>query len=70
MLLTYRTADEKFVVLDEDGTLGLASPTPNGLKVHSRVELLSGTAWTVPTLVGSTLYVRNRTSVMALQLGQ
>ncbi|MFN2511079.1 MAG: PQQ-binding-like beta-propeller repeat protein [Pyrinomonadaceae bacterium] len=63
-------ADEKFVVLDEDGTLGLASPTPNGLKVHSRVELLSGTSWTVPTLVGSTLYVRNRTSVMALHLGQ
>ncbi len=63
-------ADEKFIVLDEDGTLGLATPSPIGLNVHSRVELLGGTAWTVPTLVGSTLYVRDRTTVMALQLGQ
>ncbi len=63
-------ADDKFIVLDEDGTLGLASPAPTGLKVHSRVELLGGTAWTVPTLVGSTLYVRDRRSAMALQLGQ
>jgi outer membrane protein assembly factor BamB len=63
-------ADGKFIVLDEDGALGLASPAPDGLKVHSRVELFSGTSWTVPTLVGSTLYVRDRTSIMALQLGQ
>ncbi|MBA3513530.1 MAG: hypothetical protein H0T77_04040 [Pyrinomonadaceae bacterium] len=63
-------ADNKFIVLDEDGTLGLASPAATGLNVHSRVELLGGTAWTVPTLVGSTLYVRDRRSAMALQLGQ
>ncbi|MGI9106490.1 MAG: PQQ-binding-like beta-propeller repeat protein [Pyrinomonadaceae bacterium] len=63
-------ADDKFIILDEDGTLGLASPSVAGLTVHSRVELLGGTAWTVPALVGSTLYVRDRTSIMALQLGQ
>ena len=63
-------ADDKFIVLDEDGTLGLPSPAPTGLNVHSRVELLGGTAWTFPTLVGSTLYVRDRRSAMALQLGQ
>ncbi|CAN5732147.1 PQQ-like beta-propeller repeat protein [soil metagenome] len=63
-------ADNKFILLDEDGTLGLASPAPTGLNIHSRVELLGGTSWTVPTLVGSTLYVRDRRTAMALQLGQ
>lgn len=63
-------ADAKFIVLDEDGTLGLASPGSAGLTVHSRVQLFDGTSWTVPTLVGSTLYLRNRASVMALKLGE
>jgi hypothetical protein len=61
-------ADGKFIILDEDGTLGLASPTPTGLKVHSRVELLSGTSWTVPTLIGTTLYLRDRRNILALRL--
>ncbi|HEV7905161.1 MAG TPA: PQQ-binding-like beta-propeller repeat protein [Pyrinomonadaceae bacterium] len=61
-------ADGKFIILDEDGTLGLATPTPTGLNVHSRVELLSGTSWTVPTLVGTTLYIRDRRNIMALRL--
>ena len=61
-------ADGKFIILDEDGTLGLASPTPTGLNVHSRVELLSGTSWTVPTLIGTTLYLRDRRNIMALRL--
>ena len=61
-------ADGKFIILDEDGTLALASPTPTGLDVHSRVELLSGTSWTVPTLVGTVLYIRDRRKIMALRL--
>lgn len=61
-------ADGKFIILDEDGTLGLATPTPTGLNVHARVELLSGTSWTVPTLVGTTLYLRDRRNIMALRL--
>jgi outer membrane protein assembly factor BamB len=61
-------ADGKFIILDEDGTLGLATPTPTGLDVHSRVELLSGTSWTVPTLVGTVLYIRDRRNIMALRL--
>jgi hypothetical protein len=30
---------------------------------------LDGTAWTVPTLVGKTLYVRDKANIMALDLG-
>ena len=61
-------ADGKFIILDEDGTLGLATPTPTGLQVHARAELLNGTSWTVPTLVGTTLYLRDRRRIMALGL--
>ncbi len=62
-------ADDKFIILDEDGTLGLASPSQTKLNIHSSVELLSGTSWTVPTLVGAVLYIRDRRKIMALRLG-
>ena len=61
-------ADGKFVVVDEDGNLALADFTPQGLKVLSKVALLHSNAWTAPTLVGTRLYVRDRTSMMALDL--
>jgi len=61
-------ADGKFIVLDEDGQLGLATASPAGLKVISKVALLDGRAWTVPTLVGTRLYVRDRKNIVALDL--
>ena len=63
-------ADGKLIILDEDGNLGLATVSPQGLKVHSKVELLTRNAWTIPTLVGTRLYVRDRKNIMALELGQ
>lgn len=62
------SAEGRFIILDEDGNLILATPTPEGLKVHSRMELLKSNAWTVPTLAGTRLYVRDRKSIMALDL--
>ena len=61
-------ADGKFIIIDEDGRLGLATATPEGFKVISKVELLKSNAWTVPTLVGTKLYVRDRKTIMALDL--
>jgi hypothetical protein len=61
-------ADGRFILLDEDGHLALATPTPEGLKIASRIELLTSNAWTVPTLAGTTLYLRDRKNVMALDL--
>jgi outer membrane protein assembly factor BamB len=65
---TFLYADGKFIILDEDGALGLATPTARGLTVHSRVEILTSRSWTAPTLVGRTLYLRDRKNVIALQL--
>ena len=62
-------ADNKFILVDEDGNLVLATASATGLKVHSKVPTLSSNAWTAPTLVGTTLYLRDRKTIMALDIG-
>jgi outer membrane protein assembly factor BamB len=62
-------ADGKLIILDEDGTLGLATVSPQGLKVLARAQILEHRAWTPPTLVGTTLYVRDRKTIAAYNLG-
>lgn len=63
-------ADGKLIILDEDGNLALATPTSEALTVHSKVQLLKKPAWTAPTIVGKTMYVRDKESIMALDLGK
>ncbi len=62
-------ADGKFIILDEDGQLGLATATPEEFVVHSKVSLLGKVSWTVPTVVGKNLYVRDKTTIRAFDLG-
>ena len=62
-------ADGKLIILDEDGTLGLATVSRRGLQVLARAPVLSATAWTVPTLAGTKLYLRDRADIVALELG-
>lgn len=62
-------ADGKVVALDEDGMLILATATPEKLTVHSEAQILDKVAWTAPTLVGTTMYVRDQKNLMALDLG-
>ncbi len=58
----------KSILLDEDGALALVELGPGGFKVMARESLLQRTAWTPPTLSGSTLYIRDRRVLMALDL--
>jgi outer membrane protein assembly factor BamB len=58
----------KMILLDEDGTLALATVGPTGMKIISQVELMDKLSWTVPTLVGTKLYVRDRKVLVALDL--
>lgn len=62
-------AEGKLLILDEDGNLALATASPQGLQVHAKAEVLSNKAWTVPTLVGTKLYLRDRATIKALELG-
>ncbi len=59
----------RLIILDEDGNLALASASPQALNVHSKVQLLDKVAWTVPTIVGKTLFVRDKKNIMAFDLG-
>jgi len=61
-------AEGKLIILDEDGNLALATATPTELKVISKVSVMRNLAWTVPTLVGTKLYLRDRHTIMALDL--
>lgn len=62
-------ADGRLIILDEDGKLYLTTATPDDLTIHSEVELLNEVAWTVPTIVGKTMYVRDQVKILALDLG-
>ncbi len=60
---------DRVLILDEDGKLALGQPKADGIEILAEAEVLAGTAWTVPTLVGTRLFVRNREEIVALQLG-
>lgn len=62
-------ADGRFIVLDEDGQLALVKATPEGLTVNSKTSILEKVTWTVPTLAGKSLYVRDKKNILALDLG-
>ena len=61
-------AEGKLIILDEDGNLALATASPTELKVISKVSVMKNLAWTVPTLVGTKLYLRDRQTIVALDL--
>ena len=65
---TFLYADNKLIIMDEDGNIGLAQPNRQGLNVLTKASVLTNRAWTVPTLVGTTLYVRDRAKMMAFDL--
>jgi hypothetical protein len=62
-------ADGKMIILDEDGQLALATVSPEGITIHAKCKVAERHAWAAPTLVGKTLYVRDRKHIMALDLG-
>lgn len=62
-------ADGKAIILDEDGDLALARLAPEGVTILSQAKIFDTTSWSVPTLVGTTLYARDREKMVALDIG-
>ncbi len=60
---------DKIIILDEDGNLAIGTASPEGIEVHSQAKVLERVAWTVPTLVGTRLFVRDRKQMKAFELG-
>jgi outer membrane protein assembly factor BamB len=66
---TFVWADQKLVTLDQAGTLMIAHPSPQGFKIAAKAPLLTELSWTPPVLVGTRAYLRDRRSLMAVDLG-
>lgn len=65
---TFVWADQKLITLDQDGNLMIAYPSPQGFKITAKAPLLARLSWTPPVLVGTRLYLRDRRSMMAVDL--
>jgi outer membrane protein assembly factor BamB len=61
-------AGDKTIIMDEDGDLALARLTPEGATILAEAKIFDTTTWTAPTLVGTTLYARDREKIVALDL--
>ena len=62
-------ADNKLIFLDENGQLAMAKISPEKIDILSKVQLTDKVSWTVPTLVGKILFIRDKKEIMALDLG-
>jgi outer membrane protein assembly factor BamB len=63
-------ADGKIILADQDGMLALCKVSPEKFQVLSKASVLESIAWTPPTLVGTRLYVRDRKTMEAFDLGR
>jgi len=62
-------ADGKLLFLDENGQLALSKISPEGLQVLAKAHVTDSVSWTLPTLVSTKLYLRDRKHILALDLG-
>jgi outer membrane protein assembly factor BamB len=62
-------ADNKLITLDQDGNLMIAYPSPQGFKIAAKAPMMTRLSWTPPVLVGTRLYLRDRATMMAVELG-
>ncbi len=59
--------DNKFLAMQEDGTLMLVTASPKELIIHHKAKLFDSRAWTTPTLHANRLFIRNREEIMAIE---
>jgi outer membrane protein assembly factor BamB len=59
---------DRTLLLDEDGRLAIVTLAPTGMTVHQEASVLTKLAWSAPTLIGNRLYIRDRKTLVALDL--
>jgi outer membrane protein assembly factor BamB len=67
---SFLAADGKAIMIDEDGDLVLARLAPDKMTVLAQAHIFNTVSWTAPTLVGATLYARDREKIVAINLGE
>jgi len=64
-------ADEKLIALDEEGQLLIGQPKSNKkVRILSRAKVFDTLTWTIPTLVGTRMYLRDQKTIKAIDLGK
>ncbi|NIL99560.1 MAG: PQQ-binding-like beta-propeller repeat protein [Acidobacteria bacterium] len=63
-------ADGKLIALSDRGKLVLLEATPEGYTELGSVEAFKTKTWTVPTLAGGRLYVRDEKEIVALDISR
>lgn len=56
---TLMLADNKLIILDEDGDLVIAEANPNQYRELARMTVLEGRCWALPVLANGQIYARN-----------
>ncbi len=64
----YLRVGERVLALEADGRLLLLELDERGVEIVAETRLLDSQSWTTPTLVGGTLYVRDRERILAVEL--
>jgi outer membrane protein assembly factor BamB len=62
-------ADGRLIILSASGTLALAEPSPEKYKEISKFQFCDERTWTVPTVAGGRLFVRNEKELTCYLLG-
>lgn len=63
-------ADGQLIVLSERGKLLLIEATPLEYRERASAQVLRGRCWTVPTLVGGKLFIRNQKELLCLDFSE
>ncbi len=61
-------ADGLLYVLSDEGVLALVEANPTEYRERGRAQVLTGRAWTSPSLAGDTLFVRDQDEIAAVDL--
>lgn len=61
-------ADGHLIVLGDEGTLALVRATSEEYQEGARARIFAGKTWTVPTLAGGKLYLRDENEIVALDV--
>ncbi len=60
--------DGKLIVLSDKGKLILADATPEGYAELGAIQAFKTKTWTVPTLAGGRLYLRDEKEIVAFDI--
>jgi len=63
-------ADGKLIILGEKGLLAMAEISPDSYKELAKFQFCDARTWTVPTLSGGRLFLRNEKELACLKVVQ